>query len=179
MGGGPEAARWSRARRSGATPEAAETRHRVFRVAGGADDDWPSWYAQWLIDLPEPPDLPGARPVRSKLIYLLASLDEQFHSRGSGEPREIYYAPDPAAFPAIRQLTPGPGHTVLWAGRIPGHAAMMVAGGYTLPKSGSSRMAFSRWAWVVSYCQGWSSAFPAASASRRVRKSRQRTTCHR
>lgn len=58
-----------------------ETHHRVFRIVDGADDDWASWYAQWPIDLP---DLLGARPVRSELIYLLVSLDKQFHGRGSG-----------------------------------------------------------------------------------------------
>ena len=45
--------------------EAGETHHRVFRIVDGADDDWASWYAQWLIDLSELPDLLGARPVRS------------------------------------------------------------------------------------------------------------------
>ena len=52
--------------------------HQVFRIVDGADDDWASWYAQWLIDLSELPDLLGARPVRSELIYLLVSLDKQF-----------------------------------------------------------------------------------------------------
>ena len=47
--------------------EAGETHHRVFRIVDGADDDWASWYAQWLIDLLELPDLLGARPVRSEL----------------------------------------------------------------------------------------------------------------
>ena len=31
--------------------EASGTHHRVFRIVDGADDDWASWYAQWLIDL--------------------------------------------------------------------------------------------------------------------------------
>ena len=46
--------------------EVGETHHRVFRIVDGADDDWASWYAQWLIDLSELPDLLGARPVRSE-----------------------------------------------------------------------------------------------------------------
>ena len=57
-----------------------------------ADDDWASWYAQWLIDLSELPDLLGARPVRSELIYLLVSLDKQFTAEAPGEPWETYYA---------------------------------------------------------------------------------------
>ena len=63
---------------SGLLHEAGETHHRVFRIVDGADDDWASWYAQWLIDLSELPDLLGARPVRSELIYLLVSLDKQY-----------------------------------------------------------------------------------------------------
>lgn len=35
---------------SGLLHEAGETHHRVFRIVDGADDDWASWYAQWLID---------------------------------------------------------------------------------------------------------------------------------
>jgi hypothetical protein len=49
-------------------------------------------YAQWLIDLSELPDLLGARPVRSELIYLLVSLDKQYTAEKPGEPWELYYA---------------------------------------------------------------------------------------
>ena len=31
--------------------EAAETHHRVFRIVDGADDDWATWYADWLVNL--------------------------------------------------------------------------------------------------------------------------------
>ena len=40
--------------------EAAETHHRVYRIVDGADDDWASWYAWWLINLSELPT-PGRR----------------------------------------------------------------------------------------------------------------------
>jgi hypothetical protein len=72
--------------------EAGETHHRVYRIVDGADDDWASWYAQWLIDLSELPDLLGARPVRSELVYLLVSLDKQYTAEAPGEPWETYYA---------------------------------------------------------------------------------------
>lgn len=39
--------------------EAGETHHRVFRIVDGADDDWASWYADWLINLSELPALLG------------------------------------------------------------------------------------------------------------------------
>ena len=77
---------------SGLLHEAGETHHQVFRIVDGADDDWASWYAQWLIDLSELPDLLGVRPVRSELIYLLVSLDKQFTAEAPGEPWETYYA---------------------------------------------------------------------------------------
>ena len=72
--------------------EAGETHHRVFRIVDGADDDWASWYAQWLIDLSELPGLLGSRPVRSELVYLLVSLDKQYSAKNPGEPWERYYA---------------------------------------------------------------------------------------
>ncbi len=72
--------------------EASETHHQVFRIVDGDDDDWASWYAQWLIDLSELPDLLGTKPVRSELIYLLVSLDKQHTAEASGEPWESYYA---------------------------------------------------------------------------------------
>ena len=39
--------------------EAGETHHVVYRITDGADEDWASWYADWLIRLSELPDLLG------------------------------------------------------------------------------------------------------------------------
>ena len=72
--------------------EAGETHHRVYRIVDGADDDWASWYAWWLINLSELPDLLGVKPVRSELIYLLVSLDKQYSAASQDEPWESYYA---------------------------------------------------------------------------------------
>ena len=72
--------------------EAGETHHRVFRIVDGADDDWASWYADWLISLSELPGLLGVKPVRSELVYLLVSLDKEYTARQPGEPWEAYYA---------------------------------------------------------------------------------------
>jgi hypothetical protein len=58
--------------------EAAEIHHRVFRIVDGADDDWASWYADWLINLSELPTLLKVKPVRSELVYLLVGLDKQY-----------------------------------------------------------------------------------------------------
>jgi len=72
--------------------EAAETHHQVFRITDGADDDWASWYAQWLVTLSELPELLGARVVRSELTYLLVRLDKEYTERRPGERWEDYYA---------------------------------------------------------------------------------------
>jgi hypothetical protein len=72
--------------------EAGETHHRVFRITGGADDDWASWYADWLVSLSELPTLVGAKPVRSELVYLLVGLDKEYTAGQPGEPWESYYA---------------------------------------------------------------------------------------
>ena len=77
---------------SGLLHEAGETHHRVYRIIDGADDDWASWYAWWLINLSELPDLLKEKPVRSELIYLLVSLDKQYTEQAPGEPWETYYA---------------------------------------------------------------------------------------
>src|SRR4051794_30236087 len=37
--------------------EVAETHHRVYRKTDGADPDWPIWYAGWLVDLSELPEV--------------------------------------------------------------------------------------------------------------------------
>jgi hypothetical protein len=72
--------------------EAGETHHRVFRIIDGADDDWASWYSDWLISLSELPSLLGTKPVRSELTYLLVSLDKDYTAGQPGEPWEGYYA---------------------------------------------------------------------------------------
>jgi hypothetical protein len=47
--------------------EAGETHRTVYRIVDGDDPDWASWYADWLLNLSELPELLGTRPVRSEL----------------------------------------------------------------------------------------------------------------
>jgi hypothetical protein len=72
--------------------EASETHHQVFRITDGTDEDWASWYADWLISLSELPSALGAKPVRSELVYLLVTLDKDYTAGTPGEPWESYYA---------------------------------------------------------------------------------------
>lgn len=72
--------------------EAAETHHRVFRIVDGADDDWASWYADWLVRLSELPQLLGMVPVRSEVVYLLVRLDKEYTEQKPAVTWETYYA---------------------------------------------------------------------------------------
>ncbi len=58
--------------------EAGETHHLVYRIVDGDDPDWASWYADWLINLSELPQLLGTRPVRSELVWQLVTLDKEY-----------------------------------------------------------------------------------------------------
>jgi hypothetical protein len=72
--------------------EAGETHHGVFRITDGADEDWATWYSNWLVNLSELPVLLGTRPVRSELTYLLVGLDKDYTASPPGTPWEAYYA---------------------------------------------------------------------------------------
>jgi hypothetical protein len=72
--------------------EVAETHHRVYRITDGADEDWASWYADWLLNLSELPELMGAPPVRSHLVYALVHLDREYARDAPDEPWPTYYA---------------------------------------------------------------------------------------
>lgn len=72
--------------------EAAETHHVVYRIVDGADDDWASWYGDWLVRLSELPQLLGRTPVRSELVSALVGLDKEYLERKPVEAWETYYA---------------------------------------------------------------------------------------
>ena len=72
--------------------EAAETHHTVYLITDGADADWASWYAEWLIRLSELPEVIGRAPVRSDLVHLLVDLDREYTRARPNEPWESWYA---------------------------------------------------------------------------------------
>jgi hypothetical protein len=72
--------------------EAAETHHIVFAISDGADPDWASWYADWLVNLSALPRILGMRPVRSELTWLLVGLDREFTRDQPSEAWEEFYA---------------------------------------------------------------------------------------
>lgn len=72
--------------------EAAETHHRVYRIVDGEDPDWASWYADWLLELSELPQLLGSKPVRSHLVHALVSLDREYVAAQPAAAWEDWYA---------------------------------------------------------------------------------------
>ena len=72
--------------------EAAETHHIVYRITDGDDPDWASWYADWLLDLSELPEVLGKRPVRSHLVHTLVELDRAYEAATPAERWEDWYA---------------------------------------------------------------------------------------
>jgi hypothetical protein len=72
--------------------EAAETHHVVYRIVDGDDPDWASWYADWLLDHSELPELLGARPVRSHLVHDLVDFDRTYTTEGPELGWEAWYA---------------------------------------------------------------------------------------
>jgi hypothetical protein len=55
--------------------EAGEVHHVVYRISDGADDDWASFYADWLIDHSELPETLGGAPTRSHLVHELVDAE--------------------------------------------------------------------------------------------------------
>jgi hypothetical protein len=72
--------------------EAAEVHAMMYRITDGEDPDIASWYAKWLIELSELPDILGAEPVRSHLIYELVRLEREYEEVETDEPWEMFYA---------------------------------------------------------------------------------------
>ena len=54
--------------------------------------DWASWYGDWLINLSELPQILGATPVRSELVWLLVTLDKEYTKADPGTAWPQWYA---------------------------------------------------------------------------------------
>jgi len=72
--------------------EASETHHVVFRITDGDDPDWASWYAEWLLEHSELPELLGGAPVRSHLVHALVELDRDYAAAKPDEAWQAVYA---------------------------------------------------------------------------------------
>ena len=72
--------------------QAGEIHHMVFADTDGNDEDWATFYSDWLLAHSDLPKLLGRRPVRSHLTRDLVELDEQYGQAGSSEPWPAWYA---------------------------------------------------------------------------------------
>jgi hypothetical protein len=73
--------------------EAADLHHRVYRITDGADEDWASWYADWLATLSELPEVLDTHVIRSELVALLIELDQATDAdSGDGDWADVYAA---------------------------------------------------------------------------------------
>jgi len=77
---------------SGLLHEAGEVHHVVYRITDGADDDWASFYADWLIDHSELPAVLGAAPTRSLLVHELVESERAFTDTSPDGSWEDVYA---------------------------------------------------------------------------------------
>jgi hypothetical protein len=72
--------------------QVGEIHHMVFSDTDGNDDDWATFYSDWLLTHSELPRLLGHRPVRSHLTRDLVELDEQYSSQSPSQPWPAWYA---------------------------------------------------------------------------------------
>ena len=72
--------------------EAGEVHHVVYRITDGADDDWASFYADWLIDHSELPDKLGRAPTRSHLVHELVECERAFAQQAPTARWQDFYA---------------------------------------------------------------------------------------
>jgi hypothetical protein len=69
-----------------------EVHHAVFADTDGNDDDWASFYSDWLLTHSELPRLLARRPVRSHLTGFLVDLDAQYTKLAPADPWPAWYA---------------------------------------------------------------------------------------
>lgn len=82
-----------RAGRVAAILEEAERLHgEISRRTNGADPEWPSFYAWWLVEWSGLSDELGARPSRSRLVAELVRLDRAHRQEQPREAWSAYYA---------------------------------------------------------------------------------------
>lgn len=73
--------------------ERAERVHaEVSADRGGADPEWPLFYAWWLVTWSKLPELLGVIPSRSELAFELIRADRDYRSEERPEDWSAFYA---------------------------------------------------------------------------------------
>ena len=72
--------------------QVGEVHHQVFADTDGNDDDWATFYSDWLLMHSSLPHLLARRPIRSHLTRDLVELDEEFAAASPSTPWPAWYA---------------------------------------------------------------------------------------
>lgn len=72
--------------------QAGEVHHVYFADVDGNDDDWATFYSEWLLTRTKFSRLLGRAPVRSGLTRDLVQLDEEYAASKPSEPWPTWYA---------------------------------------------------------------------------------------
>lgn len=72
--------------------QAGEIHHVYFTDTDGNDDDWATFYSEWLLTRSNLPKLVGRKPIRSGLTRDLVQLDEEYTATKPVEPWPAWYA---------------------------------------------------------------------------------------
>jgi hypothetical protein len=72
--------------------QVGEIHHMVFSDTDGNDDDWATFYSDWLLAHSDLAQLLVRRPIRSHLTRDLVELDEQYASSAPSQPWPAWYA---------------------------------------------------------------------------------------
>ena len=72
--------------------QAGEVHHQVFADTDGSDDDWATFYSDWLLAHSELPRLLARRPIRSHLTSDLVEFDEEYSDARPSAPWPDWYA---------------------------------------------------------------------------------------
>ena len=72
--------------------QVGEVHHIVFSDTDGNDDDWATFYSDWLLHHSALAQLLGKAPVRSHLTHDLVQLDADYTAAKPSEPWPTWYA---------------------------------------------------------------------------------------
>lgn len=72
--------------------QAGEVHHMVFADTDGNDDDWASFYSDWLLAHTDFARLLAHHPIRSHLTRDLVEMDEQYAAQSVSEPWPSWYS---------------------------------------------------------------------------------------
>ncbi|MEO8610334.1 MAG: hypothetical protein ABI690_20735 [Chloroflexota bacterium] len=70
--------------------QTGKAHHEAFAAVDGADDDWPIWYAEYLMD--KFPSLKGKSFAKNELAELLTQLSKEHATNAPATPWPSYYA---------------------------------------------------------------------------------------